>query len=442
MFKRISFNKLETEAIKLSLRGYFNTFIFITRDTTVTAGNNTDDAFTNCAVFSTFKSENNDLFKQTNSTKCDTECVKSNLWDYFDTFILVPRDITVTADNNTDVTVTNCALFSTCKTQDNDCLKQNNSANFETESIKSNLWGYFHTFTSVRGDIAVIASNNTEDAFTNRAQFYTCKTLIKYFLPQQSPPKFEKESIKSRLWDSFNAFILVRADILVTGDNNTRDAFTNCAIFSSCKTEINDLIKWINFTKLEIAAIKSSLWGYFQTFTSTAGYLKVTRDNNTDVALTNCTPFFTSEPPTNYLFIQNNSANFETECIKWSLWDYFGALISVTGDITVTADNNTDVAFTTFAPFSKCKTKINDLFKQSKSIEFETESIKSSLWDYFEAFISIGEDITVTADNNNTDVAFTNCTRFSTCKTPINYLFKHNSSTYFETESIKSILWD
>ena len=64
MFKRISFNKLETEAIKLSLRGYFNTFIFITRDTTVTAGNNTDDAFTNCAVFSTFKSENNDLFKQ------------------------------------------------------------------------------------------------------------------------------------------------------------------------------------------------------------------------------------------------------------------------------------------------------------------------------------------------------------------------------------------
>ena len=168
----------------------------------------------------------------------------------------------------------------------------------------------------------------------------------------------------------------------------------------------------------------------------------MTADDNTDDAVTNWGLLSTCKTEINDLFKQTNSTKFETECIKSGLWDYFGALISVTGDITVTADNNTDVAFTTFAPFSKCKTKINDLFKQSKSIEFETESIKSSLWDYFEAFISIGEDITVTADNNNTDVAFTNCTRFSTCKTPINYLFKHNSSTYFEAESIKSILWD
>ena len=104
--------------------------------------------------------------------------------------------------------------------------------------------------------------------------------------------------------------------------------------------------------------------------------------------------------------------------------------------------NKTDVAFINCEPSSTSKTEINDFFKEHSSSKFETESVKSSLWDYFEAFISIGEDITVTADNNNTDVAFTNCTRFSTCKTPINYLFKHNSSTYFETESIKSILWD
>ena len=252
----------------------------------------------------------------------------------------------------------------------------------------------------------------------------------------------ETADIKSSIWGYFQTFTLTAEDLKVTADNNTDVALTNCTPFFTCKTPPNYLFIQDNSATFETETIESSLWDYFDAFALVKGDIKVTRDNNTDVALTNCTPFFTCEPPTNYLFIQNNSANFETECIKWSLWDYFGALISVTGDITVTADNNTDVAFTTFAPFSKCKTKINDLFKQSKSIEFETESIKSSLWDYFEAFISIGEDITVTADNNNTDVAFTNCTRFSTCKTPINYLFKHNSSTYFETESVKSILWD
>ena len=34
----------------------------------------------------------------------------------------------------------------------------------------------------------------------------------------------------------------------------------------------------------------------------------------------------------------------------------------VTGDITVAANNNTDVAFKSCAPFSTCKTKINDVF--------------------------------------------------------------------------------
>ena len=34
----------------------------------------------------------------------------------------------------------------------------------------------------------------------------------------------------------------------------------------------------------------------------------------------------------------------------------------VTGDITVAANNNTDVAFKNCAPFSTCKTKINDVF--------------------------------------------------------------------------------
>ena len=46
---------------------------------------------------------------------------------------------------------------------------------------------------------------------------------------------------------------------------------------------------------------------------------------------------------------QNSSIKFETEIIKSSLCDYFDAFILVTGDITVTADNNTDVAFKIYA---------------------------------------------------------------------------------------------
>ena len=57
-------------------------------------------------------------------------------------------------------------------------------------------------------------------------------------------------------------------------------------------------------------------------------------------------------------------------------------------------------------------------YNQNSSIKLETESIKSSLCDYYNAFILVAEDMTVTADNN-TDVAFKNCAPFSTCNTKI-----------------------
>ena len=59
---------------------------------------------------------------------------------------------------------------------------------------------------------------------------------------------------------------------------------------------------------------------------------------------------------------QNNSIKFETESIKSSLCDYSDVFILVTGDITVIADNDTDIAFKNCAPFSTCKTEINDAF--------------------------------------------------------------------------------
>ena len=61
---------------------------------------------------------------------------------------------------------------------------------------------------------------------------------------------------------------------------------------------------------------------------------------------------------------QGNTIRFETETIKSSLCNYSDVLILVTGNITVNAANNTDVAFKNWAPFSTCKTIINDVFAE------------------------------------------------------------------------------
>ena len=61
-------------------------------------------------------------------------------------------------------------------------------------------------------------------------------------------------------------------------------------------------------------------------------------------------------------FKQGDVIKFEKETIKASLCDYSNAFILVTGNITVAADNNTDVAFKNCAPFSSCITKIDDAF--------------------------------------------------------------------------------
>ena len=63
-----------------------------------------------------------------------------------------------------------------------------------------------------------------------------------------------------------------------------------------------------------------------------------------------------------------------------------------------------------------------DKYKKGDTIKFEAETIKSTLSDFSDAFILVTGNITVTA-NNNTDVAFNNCVRFSTCKTITNNVF-------------------
>ena len=59
---------------------------------------------------------------------------------------------------------------------------------------------------------------------------------------------------------------------------------------------------------------------------------------------------------------QGDIIRFETETIKSTLCDYYDAFILVTGNITVNTVNDTDVAFENCAPFSTCKTAINDEF--------------------------------------------------------------------------------
>ena len=55
-------------------------------------------------------------------------------------------------------------------------------------------------------------------------------------------------------------------------------------------------------------------------------------------------------------------------------------------------------------------------YNSNDSIKFETERIKSSLCDYFDAFTLVTGDITVVNAGNGTDVPFKNCAPFSTCK--------------------------
>ena len=59
---------------------------------------------------------------------------------------------------------------------------------------------------------------------------------------------------------------------------------------------------------------------------------------------------------------QGNTIRFETETTKSSLYDYSDAFILVTGNTTAAASNNIDIAFKNCAPCSTCKTVINDVF--------------------------------------------------------------------------------
>ena len=98
---------------------------------------------------------------------------------------------------------------------------------------------------------------------------------------------------------------------------------------------------------------------------------------------------------------------YETKSIKSSLCDYSDSFILVTGDITVTPNNDTDVAFKIFVP---CKTKINDVFVEEAShLHCNTcvNSIENSN-NYSEISGSLWKFERDEVPNNNTDFTIDN----------------------------------
>ena len=84
-------------------------------------------------------------------------------------------------------------------------------------------------------------SSNEESKFATKKWYVIDSQTAKSKYGQDNYIKFETESIKSRLCDYSDAFILVTGDITVAANNNIDVVFKNCASFSTCKTENNDV---------------------------------------------------------------------------------------------------------------------------------------------------------------------------------------------------------
>ena len=78
-------------------------------------------------------------------------------------------------------------------------------------------------------------------------------------------------------------------------------------------------------------------------------------------------------------------------------------------------------------------------YKQGDTIKFETETIKSGLCDYSDAFILVAGNITV-ASGKNTDVVFKNCASFSICKTVISDVYVGEANHIYITTPMYNLI--
>ena len=63
------------------------------------------------------------------------------------------------------------------------------------------------------------------------------------------------------------------------------------------------------------------------------------------------------------------------------------------------------------------------VYSHEDEIKFLTSSLESSLCDYSDAYVLVTENIAVAGANNNTKVAFKDCSPFRECRTEINETF-------------------
>ena len=95
---------------------------------------------------------------------------------------------------------------------------------------------------------------------------------------------------------------------------------------------------------------------------------------------------------------RGDTIKFETETIKSTLCDYYDAFILVTGNIKVAANNDTNVSFKNCARFS---TKINDIFVDVNLIEYSDNYSNASgrLWRFKRDEVPAG-NADLTTDNS------------------------------------------
>ena len=91
-------------------------------------------------------------YKQDDTIKFETETIKSGLCDYFHTFILVAGNATATANNDTDIAFKNCAPFSTCKAVINDVFADKVD-HIDVAMSMYNLIEFSHNYSDTSGSL-------------------------------------------------------------------------------------------------------------------------------------------------------------------------------------------------------------------------------------------------------------------------------------------------
>ena len=89
--------------------------------------------------------------------------------------------------------------------------------------------------------INLLNSTDNENSRFATKKWYIIDSESKGNCSDENEIKFLTSSLETNLCDYSDAYILVTGNINVTGgDANAKVAFTNCARFRKCRTEINE----------------------------------------------------------------------------------------------------------------------------------------------------------------------------------------------------------